>query len=46
MFDAKQLPDNADLFFRDAAAYYRSECGCHPRSDQRVPLSSYDLVDK
>lgn len=45
MFDAKQLPDNADSFFKDAAAYYGSERGCHPRSDQRVPLPSYDLMD-
>ncbi|GAQ11847.1 hypothetical protein ALT_9168 [Aspergillus lentulus] len=42
--DINQIPDNADSFFKDAAAYYGSERGRHPRSDQRVPPSSYDLM--
>lgn len=42
--DASQLPEDADPFFRDAAAYYGTKRGNHPRSDQKVPVSSYDLM--
>ncbi|KAJ2981747.1 hypothetical protein NQ176_g1840 [Zarea fungicola] len=40
---AAVAPD-APSFFKSAAAYYGSERGSHPRSDQRVPPSSYDLM--
>lgn len=42
--DISQIPEDADSFFKDAAAYYGSERGNHPRSDQKVPPSSYDLM--
>lgn len=42
--DIKQIPDDADSFFKDAAAYYGSKRGNHPRSHQKVPPSSYDLM--
>ena len=35
--DISQIPDDADSFFKDAAAYYGSKRGNHPRSDQKVP---------
>lgn len=44
MFDVNNLPEGADSFFKDAAAYYGTERGRHPRSNQKVPLSSYDLM--
>lgn len=42
--DISQIPDDADSFFRDAAAYYGSPRGHHERSDQKVPPLSYDLM--
>lgn len=42
--DISQIPDDADSFFKDAASYYGTKRGKHPRSDQKVPLSSYDLM--
>ncbi|TQV90053.1 X-Pro dipeptidyl-peptidase (S15 family) protein [Cordyceps javanica] len=42
--DASAVPADAPSFFRSAAAYYGTKRGHHPRSDQRVPLSSYDLM--
>ncbi|ETN36940.1 uncharacterized protein HMPREF1541_07927 [Cyphellophora europaea CBS 101466] len=42
--DPSEIPADADSFFKDAAAYYGSERGHHVRSDQRVPLMSYDLM--
>ncbi|KAJ6035835.1 X-Pro dipeptidyl-peptidase (S15 family) protein [Penicillium herquei] len=42
--DISQLPEDADSFFKDAASYYGSKRGNHPRSDQKVPPSSYDLM--
>lgn len=42
--DSEKLPADADSFFKDAAAYYGSKRGKHGRSDQKVPLSSYDLM--
>jgi fermentation-respiration switch protein FrsA (DUF1100 family) len=42
--DINQIPDDADSFFKDAAAYYGTERGRHPRLDQKVPPSSYDLM--
>ena len=42
--DISQIPEDADSFFTDAASYYGSERGNHPRSDQKVPPSSYDLM--
>jgi len=42
--DTSQIPDGADPFFRDAAAYYGTSRGRHERSDQKVPLKSYDLM--
>ncbi|KAJ5087546.1 hypothetical protein N7456_011162 [Penicillium angulare] len=42
--DLKQIPDDADSFFKDAANYYGSKRGNNPRSDQKVPPSSYDLM--
>ncbi|KAE8372616.1 alpha/beta-hydrolase [Aspergillus bertholletiae] len=42
--DISQIPQDADSFFKDAASYYGSKRGNHPRSDQKVPLSSYDLM--
>ncbi|RMJ28236.1 Dienelactone hydrolase family [Aspergillus sp. HF37] len=44
MFDATQVPDSADSFFKDASQYYGTERGQHERSNQRVPLMSYDLM--
>ncbi|KAL9597937.1 MAG: hypothetical protein Q9219_004827 [cf. Caloplaca sp. 3 TL-2023] len=44
LFDAASIPDNTQPFFKDAAAYYGTERGHHERSDQRVPLMSYDLL--
>ncbi|KAJ5099273.1 hypothetical protein N7532_006274 [Penicillium argentinense] len=42
--DISQIPEDADPFFKDAALYYGSRRGTHPRSDQKVPPSSYDLM--
>ncbi|KAJ5719337.1 X-Pro dipeptidyl-peptidase (S15 family) protein [Penicillium malachiteum] len=42
--DISQIPDDADSFFKDAASYYGSSRGSHPRSDQKVPPSSFDLM--
>ncbi|TPX14113.1 uncharacterized protein E0L32_000507 [Thyridium curvatum] len=42
--EASEVPGDAPSFFKSAAAYYGTERGNHPRSDQRVPLSSYDLM--
>ena len=42
--DVSQIPQDADSFFKDAASYYGSKRGSHPRSDQKVPPSSYDLM--
>ncbi|KAE8145496.1 Alpha/Beta hydrolase protein [Aspergillus avenaceus] len=44
MFDATNIPEDADPFFRDAAAYYGTERGKHERSTQKVPPISYDLM--
>ncbi|RAL02135.1 alpha/beta hydrolase [Aspergillus ibericus CBS 121593] len=44
MFDAQNVADDADPFFRAAAQYYGTERGRHERSTQRVPLSSYDRM--
>ncbi|KAJ5173526.1 uncharacterized protein N7500_001457 [Penicillium coprophilum] len=42
--DLKRIPHDADSFFKDAASYYGSKRGSNPRSDQKVPPSSYDLM--
>ncbi|ERS95640.1 hypothetical protein HMPREF1624_07714 [Sporothrix schenckii ATCC 58251] len=42
--DISQIPEDTDSFFKDAASYYGSKRGNHPRSDQKVPPSSYDLM--
>ncbi|KAJ9299779.1 hypothetical protein DTO271G3_2663 [Paecilomyces variotii] len=42
--DISQIPEDADSFFKEAASYYGSKRGHHPRSDQKVPSSSYDLM--
>lgn len=42
--DESKIPPGADSFFKDAAAYYGTERGMHPRSDHRVPPVSYDLM--
>lgn len=42
--EASAVPEDASTFFKSAAAYYGTKRGSHPRSDQRVPLSSYDLM--
>lgn len=42
--DPAALPENADSFFKDAAEYYGTKRGNHERSDQRVPLMSYDMM--
>ncbi|KAJ6005702.1 hypothetical protein N7451_003646 [Penicillium sp. IBT 35674x] len=42
--DISQIPEDADPFFKDAASYYGSKRGNHPRSNQKVPPSSYDLM--
>ena len=42
--EASAVPADAPSFFKSAAAYYGTKRGSHPRSDQRVPLSSYDLM--
>lgn len=46
MFSAKldEIPEDADSFFKDAASYYGTKRGHRERSDQNVPLSSYDLM--
>ena len=44
VFDAKNIPEDADSFFKDASVYYGTERGYHKRSDQRVPPMSYDLM--
>ncbi|KAF7589651.1 hypothetical protein BBP40_003985 [Aspergillus hancockii] len=44
MFDANNVPDDADPFFKDAAAYYGTQRGKHERSTQKVPPISYDLM--
>jgi dienelactone hydrolase len=38
--DPSKVKPGADSFFRDAAAYYGTKRGEHPRSDHRVPLMS------
>lgn len=42
--DPSQVPANAEGFFKEAADYYGTERGAHPRSDQKVPPVSYDLM--
>lgn len=42
--DIDSIPNGADSFFKDAAAYYGSKRGHHDRSDQKVPPVSYDLM--
>lgn len=42
--DPAKIPDNADSFFKEAAQYYGTKRGHHERSDQKVPLQSYDLM--
>ncbi|KAL7933278.1 Alpha/Beta hydrolase protein [Trichoderma chlorosporum] len=42
--DLSKVPENADSFFRDAAAYYGTRRGKHERCTQRVPPQSYDLM--
>ncbi|OAA42951.1 dienelactone hydrolase domain protein [Beauveria brongniartii RCEF 3172] len=42
--EASAVPADTPPFFKSAAAYYGSERGNHPRSNQRVPPSSYDLM--
>ena len=42
--DSASIPEGADSFFKDAAAYYGTKRGAHPRSNQKVPLMSYDLM--
>lgn len=42
--EISQIPEDADPFFKDAAAYYGTQRGKHPRSDQKVPPASYDLM--
>lgn len=42
--DLSAVPKDAPSFFKSAAEYYGTERRKHPRSDQRVPLSSYDLM--
>ncbi|CAI7667679.1 unnamed protein product [Penicillium discolor] len=42
--DPSQMTEDADSFFKDAASYYGTKRGSHPRSDQKVPPSSYDLM--
>ena len=42
--DPAQISEGADSFFKDATAYYGAKRGHHERSDQKVPLMSYDLM--
>ena len=42
--DVESIPEGTDSFFKDAAAYYGTKRGLHPRSDHKVPPSSYDLM--
>lgn len=42
--DPVQIPENANSFFKDAAAYYGSKRGHHERSGQKLPLMSYDFM--
>lgn len=42
--DESKIPEGADSFFKDAAAYYGTKRGLHPRSDHKVPPVSYDLM--
>lgn len=42
--DPSKFPSDGDSFFRDATEYYGTKRGKHERSNQRVPLSSYDLM--
>ncbi|KAB8075574.1 Alpha/Beta hydrolase protein [Aspergillus leporis] len=44
MFDANNVPADADPFFKDAAAFYGTARGKHERSTQKVPPVSYDLM--
>ncbi|KAE8371907.1 Alpha/Beta hydrolase protein [Aspergillus bertholletiae] len=44
MFSTTEVPDDADQFFKDAAAYYGTSRGQHERSTQKVPPVSYDLM--
>ncbi|RMZ83947.1 hypothetical protein DV737_g1370, partial [Chaetothyriales sp. CBS 132003] len=39
-----ELPEGVDPFFREAAAYYGTRRGYNERSNQKVPLESYDLM--
>jgi fermentation-respiration switch protein FrsA (DUF1100 family) len=41
--DLNDIPSDTTKFFRDAASYYGGR-GNHSRSDQRVPLMSYDMM--
>lgn len=42
--DPAKIPEDTDSFFKDAAAYYGTSRGYHERSDQKLPLVSYDLM--
>ncbi|KAI4159995.1 MAG: hypothetical protein LQ342_006123 [Letrouitia transgressa] len=42
--DIDSIPNDADSFFKDAAAYYGSKRGKHKHSDHKVPPMSYDLM--
>lgn len=42
--DVTKIPVDTDSFSKDAASYYGTKRGNHPRSDQKVPASSYDLM--
>lgn len=42
--NVEEVPADANSFFKEAASYYGTKRGNHPRSDQRVPPSSYDLM--
>ncbi|KKA26750.1 hypothetical protein TD95_000861 [Thielaviopsis punctulata] len=44
IFDACNLPEDADAFFKDGSQYYGTKRGLHERCTQRVPPSSYDLM--
>lgn len=39
-----EVPEDADSFSKDAAAYYGTKRGKHERSDKKVPPMSYDLM--
>ncbi|KAJ5598415.1 hypothetical protein N7537_008499 [Penicillium hordei] len=42
--DPSQMPEDADSPFKEAASYSVTKRGNHPRSGQKVPPSSYDLM--